>query len=61
MLSGFDVIHYIIFGIRSISFIVIFRPGKYVDSYVQVKCELPASYMRVTVRAEPEKHLILYV
>jgi uncharacterized membrane protein YraQ (UPF0718 family) len=43
-LSAFDVINYIICDIRSISFIAIFRPGKYADSYVRVKCELLTSY-----------------
>jgi len=46
-LSGFDAIHYIIYAIRSISFIVIFRLGKYVASYVLVKYRLPANYVRV--------------
>jgi len=46
-LSGFDVIHYIIYDIRSISFIVIFRLGKYVASYVRVKYGLLASYVQV--------------
>jgi len=47
LLSGFDVIHYIIYDIRSICLIVILRLGKYVASYVLVKYKLLASYMRV--------------
>jgi hypothetical protein len=71
-LSGFDVIHYIIYDIRSICLIVILRLGKYVASYVlvkygllasymRVKYGLLASYMRVTVQTEAEKRLMLTV